>query len=187
MILPATTTTSISESDHSSYLSKRFSTGSTANSKFIVLGAMLGSIVGFLTVYYILLEIAMPLCKLCELKTDKSCEHTFINRQFDEVVEDTLSRPHSQMNTSNINPIAHSSSAGPNNSQQQEHEELTPVVPVAKNQSEYPDDLVPPYTKATTEEQYMGSFDTNGEFHPTKNPNTLTTPPPAHLRNTNDV
>lgn len=187
MILPATTTTSISESDHSSYLSKRFSTGSTANSKFIVLGAMLGSIVGFLTVYYILLEIEMPLCKLCELKTDKSCEHTFINRQFDEVVEDTLSRPHSQMNTSNINPIAHSSSAGPNNSQQQEHEELTPVVPVAKNQSEYPDDLVPPYTEMTTKEQDMGSFDTNGEFHPTKNPNTLTTPPPAHLRNTNDV
>ena len=77
MILPATTTTSFSESDHSSYLSKRFSTGSTANSKFIVLGAMLGSIVGFLAVYYILLEIAMPLCKLCELKADKSCEHTF--------------------------------------------------------------------------------------------------------------
>ena len=132
MILPATTATSFSESDHSSYLSKRFSTGSTANSKFIVLGAMLGSIVGFLTVYYILLEIAMPLCKLCELKTDKSCEHTFINRQFDEVVEETLSRPHSQMNTSNINSTAHSSSAGPNNSQQQEHKELTPVVPVAK-------------------------------------------------------
>lgn len=182
MILPATTTTSFSESDHSSYLSKRFSTGSTANSKFIVLGAMLGSIVGFLTVYYILLVIAMPLCKLCELKADKSCERTFTNRQFDEIVEETISHPHSQ-----INLTTHPSSAGPNNSQQQEHEELTPVVPVAKNQSEYPDDLVPPYTKATTEEQYMGSFDTNGEFHPTKNPNTLTTPPPAHLRNTNDV
>ncbi|RCK55009.1 hypothetical protein Cantr_04347 [Candida viswanathii] len=55
--------------------------------------------------------------------------------------------------------------------------EETPAAPT--NQSEYPDDLVPPYS-AKTNENDMGYFDADGVFH--ANESMESPPPPAHVR-----
>ncbi|RCK67362.1 Protein RCR2 [Candida viswanathii] len=52
-----------------------------------------------------------------------------------------------------------------------------PAAPT--NQSEYPDDLVPPYS-AKTNENDMGYFDAEGVFH--ANESMEYPPPPAHVR-----
>lgn len=58
------------------------------------------------------------------------------------------------------------------NNEPNENEEPT-------NQSEYPDDLVPPYT-AKTNENDMGYFDDDGVFH--ENIDALQVPPMAYIR-----